>query len=272
MAQQYGGDPAPNATGSNTWGWTPAPTPGFFIECVITCVDNADFLAHTLPNNYHLFDHFLVVTAPEDKPTKRVCDNYGVRYVETDVFRSRWGEFCKGAGINVGLSALDKKGWLVHMDADVILPSHFRKILQNADLDKSMIYGIDRFQFQSYEDWQRFYGTPEPQVQGNGVFVHTTHVGQHIAMGTRVMFEARGGYVPIGFFQLWNVASGILKYPEGHSTAGREDSLFGALWPRSKRGFIPEVIAFHLESEQAPMAVNWSGRKTKQFHIDGNTK
>lgn len=32
-----------------------------------------------------------------------------------------------------------------------------------------------------------------------------------------------------------------------------------------KRGFIPEVTAYHLESEDAPMAINWQGRKTKPF-------
>ena len=240
------------------------------IEAVTTCVNCADFLAHTLPLNKDLFDKFVVVTAPEDKATKRVCDHYGVKYKLTDAFRSRWGEFKKGAGINEGLAELSKDGWLVHFDCDVILPSHFRQTLERADLDTSMVYGIDRAEFKSYEDWQRFHGDPEPQIQGNGVFIHTSHTGQ--SLGTRVQFANRGGYVPIGFFQLWHADSKVLKYPEGHTNAGREDSLFGALWPRRKRGFIPEIIAFHLESENASMAVNWAGRKTKEFAVDGGKR
>jgi hypothetical protein len=213
-----------------------------------------------------MFDNFIVVTAPEDKATRKVCDHYGVKYKATDAFMSRWGEFRKGCGINEGLKELDKNAWIVHMDCDIILPSHFRSALEIADLDTSMIYGIDRAEFKSYEDWQRFHGDPEPQIAGNGVFIHTSHTEQRL--GTRVQFKDKGGWVPIGFTQIWHADSKILKYPEGHTTAGREDSLFGALWPRRKRGFIPEVIAYHLESEHAPMAVNWAGRKTKSFQVD----
>jgi hypothetical protein len=37
--------------------------------------------------------------------------------------------------------------------------------------------------------------------------------------------------------------------------------VFPTRWPRAKRGFIPELQAYHLESEDAPMAVNWKGRR-----------
>ncbi len=238
------------------------------IEAVTTCVNNADFLAHSLPLNLRYFDRIVVVTAPEDAATKRVCDHWRVKYHATDSLRTRWNEFRKGVGINEGLEKLDRDGWVVHMDADIILPSHFREIIEGADLDPAMIYGIDRAEFKSFEDWTAFHGDPEPQVHGNGIFIHTTHHGQ--TLGTRVMFKDRGGYIPIGFFQMWHPGeSKISKYPEGHTNAGREDSLFGALWPRRKRGFLPEIIAYHLESENAPMAVNWAGRKTKRFELDG---
>jgi hypothetical protein len=237
------------------------------IEAVTTCVDHADFLAHSLPINRQHFDKLIVVTSPEDKYTRRVCDHWQVRYKTTDAFRSRWGEFWKGAGVNEGLAELDKDAWMVHLDADTVLPAHFRQTIERADLDPSMIYGIDRAEFKSYEDWAAYHGDPEPQVQGGGLFVHTGHSGQTI--GTRVMFKQHGGWIPIGFFQMWHAESGQLRYPEGGKNACAEDSDFAARWPRRKRGFIPEVIAWHLESEHAPMAVNWAGRKTKQFQVDG---
>lgn len=245
----------------------PPSTNTYKLECVIVCNGYADFLAHTLPLNKHYFDNLIVVTAPEDKDTIRICDTYGVTYHATDALRSRWGEFCKGAAINEGLEKLDRDAWLLHLDADIVLPAHFRKTLVVADLDKSMIYGCDRFECKSYEQWQRFHGKPEPPIAGNGVFIHTTHAP--FKLGTRVQFPDAGGWIPIGFFQLWHAASGHLVYPNGHTNAGREDSLFPKLWPRAKRALIPEIIAYHLESEDAVMAVNWSGRKTKPFQMDG---
>ena len=235
------------------------------IEAVVTCVGCADILAHTLPLNFRQFDRMVVVTAPEDKATQKVCDYYGVPVFLTDAFQSRWGQFCKGAGINEGLARLDKDAWILHLDADIILPPNFRSVIENADLDTTMIYGCDRAEFKSFADWQRFHQAPEPNTQGAGFFIHISNHGQQL--GTRVAFQHHGGYIPIGFFQLWHADSKILKYIEGHTDAGREDSNFPTQWPRKKRGFIPEVVVYHLESESAEMGINWKGRKSKPFGI-----
>ena len=234
------------------------------IEAIITSVGCHDFLAHTLMLNKHQFDRIVVVSAPEDKNTPRICDYWCVECHLTDEFNSRWGGFQKGKAINSGLSKLALDGWVAHMDADVALPPNSRHAFEHAELDPTMVYGIDRVECKSYASWQRFIGNPERNVDGGGWFIHTTH--SPFPLATRVSFGAEGGYVPIGFFQFWNPAgSGVSRYAEGHDTAGREDSVFTAQWPRGKRGFIPEVIAYHLESEDAPMAVNWKGRRTKPF-------
>ena len=82
--------------------------------------------------------------------------------------------------------------------------------------------------------------------------IYTTHAP--FQFGTRVQLAHQGGYIPIGFFQLWHADSKILKYPEGHTDAGREDSHFATLWPRGKRSLIPEILfCYHLESEAAVM-------------------
>jgi hypothetical protein len=70
----------------------------FKMEAVITCVKNADFLAHTLPLNKPHFDRIVIVTAPEDEDTKRICDYWGVKYHATDSFQARWKQFYKGKG------------------------------------------------------------------------------------------------------------------------------------------------------------------------------
>ena len=93
------------------------------IEAVVTSVNYADFLAATLPTNRYQFDRMVVVTAPEDTATQRVCEFNNVQVILTDSFNSRWGEFCKGCGINDGLEELGMSDWVVQSsDADVVLP------------------------------------------------------------------------------------------------------------------------------------------------------
>jgi hypothetical protein len=85
-------------------------------------------------------------------------------------------------------------------------------------------------------------------------------------LGTRLMHNFAGGYLPLGFYQMWSPSvSGIRTYPEEHTSAGRGDTLFAEQWPRSKRALIPEVVAYHLESEDASMALNWNGRVSAPF-------
>lgn len=240
----------------------------FLLEGVITCVGNADFLAHTLPHNRQLFDRLIVATAPEDEETRRVCRYWNVECHPSDVFQTRWKKFCKGAGINEALAKLSRSDWMLHLDADILLPPQARKTIMTAELDKSMIYGVDRLEFKSYERFQQHYGNPQLHTDGaHNCFVNVSHV-PGVSIGTRVTFPHCGGYIPIGFFQLWNPGgSGQHCYADGHTDASREDNDFATKWPRSKRGFLPEIIAYHLESEEAPMGVNWKGRKTKRFGV-----
>jgi hypothetical protein len=235
------------------------PCPRFKLEAVIVCAFYSDFLRETLPHNKQMFDKIVVVTSPEDKATQLICEWNHVECVVTDVLNTRWDKFCKGAGVNAGLEKLDKDAWVVHLDADIWLPPLTRILLEQAHLDPAMLYGIDRFNVLGYELWREFIETPKLQQEDRG-WVHL----QAFPMGTRV--TADSGYVPIGFFQMWNPAvSGDSSYPEGHETAGREDYLFATRWPRSRRHLLPEVVGYHLESESAVMGANWKGRKTKIF-------
>jgi hypothetical protein len=231
------------------------------IEAVCTCVNYGDFLAATLPTNRYQFDRMVVVTAPEDTATQRVCEFNNVQVVLTDSFNTRWGEFCKGCGINDGLEELGLGDWVVHLDADIVLPPLTKQLIEQANLDKSMIYGADRHILDE-PAWQRHQAMPRLQQEDN-VYVH---VDQY-PLGTRIATSQYGGYLPIGFFQLWNAgASGVKRYPDQHTDAGRTDMLFAAQWPRAKRALLPELVVYHLESEPGAMqGANWAGRKTKPF-------
>lgn len=235
------------------------PHPTMKLEAVITSVEYGDFLAHTLPLNKSLFDRIVVVTSHMDKLTKRVCEFYEVQCLLTDAFGAHLGEFRKGAGINAGLAALDRDGWLLHMDADIICPPLTRRLLEQAGLETDSIYGADRLMVPSYEAWAEFQSKPKLQHENRG-WCHL----DAFPLGVRVVIEEYGGYIPIGFFQLWH-SSQAAHYPQGHTDAAREDVLHTLKWPRAKRRLLSDLVVYHLESEKAEMGANWAGRKTKLF-------
>lgn len=228
------------------------------LECVVTCVGYGDFLAETLPLNRSLFNQLVVVTSPDDKETQRVCEFYHTKCIKTEEFQSHRGHFCKGAGINVGLSHLEKDAWILQMDGDIVLPPLTRVILEKLELDTTHVYGCDRFMVPSYDAWRRFMVMPKLNSE-NETWTHL----DAFPIGVRV---SRGHkFTPIGFFQLWHKDSGILEYPAGHTGAARDDMSFAEKWPRHKRSFLPELTVYHLESEPVVMGANWNGRKTASF-------
>ena len=246
---------------------TPFDTPvinPFKLECVVVCDKYSDFLARTLPTNKFLFDQLVVVTSYEDIETQRVCEFYHVKCVKTDDLNSRKKEFHKGKGINAGLKELKNDGWVVHLDADMVLPPQTRILIETAKLDPHMIYGIDRFIVKGFHEWDEFLSMPKLQHE-NDSWLHPNA----FPIGHRVMYSFVGGYLPIGFFQMWcPKVSGVKKYPESHTNAGRGDSVFAQQWPRPLRAMIPELIGYHLESVDSVMSSNWDGRTTKTFAIN----
>lgn len=234
----------------------------FKLECVIVCSQYDDFLRNTLPNNKFIFDRLVVVTSPEDKRTQKLCEFYHVECVKSERL-TRNGKFHKGMAVNDGLDRLSKDAWVLHLDADIWLPPQTRFMLERAELDPRMLYGIDRFNVKGIDQWQDFLNHPPLQHEA-GAYIHLSN--HRLSVGTRVMQNHMQGWLPIGFFQLWNPKhSGISKYPEGHTDAGREDLLFANQWCRACRALIPEIIGYHLESDDAGFGTNWAGRKTARF-------
>lgn len=234
------------------------------LEAVTVCVNYSDFLAVTLPHNKQFFDKYVVVTDTKDEMTRSLCEFYNVTCVQTDVFYQDGFSFNKAAGINEGLKELDMDAWVVHLDADIWLPPLTRTILEKLDLDEDTIYGIDRMMCPDYKSWSEFAERPKLTHQG-WIYVYP----DVFPLGIRVAAYKTDGYIPIGFFQLWHPnTSNVKVYPDRHGDIDRSDMLHARNWPRSKRGFLPEIICIHLDSEaldQREMGKNWNGRKTKLF-------
>lgn len=236
------------------------------LEGVIVCINYSDFLKVTLPVNKQYFDRLVVVTDTKDTETAKVCSFYNVQCIQTDAFYVDGSTMAnKALGINEGLKVLKKDGWVLQMDADIWLPPLTRHILDRLPLDEKSIYGIDRLMCNSYHDWTDF-------IHMNKVDAHPMHEGwiylhlHHFPVGQRIVQYHGEGYMPIGFFQLWNpFSSGIYTYPVEKVGYDRTDVLHLKQFPRDKRKFIPELVCVHLASEEHFMGQNWHGRKSKTF-------
>lgn len=236
-----------------------------YLEAVTVSVEYSDFLSEFLIHNRLFFDKLVVVTSTKDLKTQQLCEVYDVECVVTDTFYDDESVFNKGKGINKGLARLSNKGWVLHIDADVILPPYFRTVFNNIYLDEEAIYGCDRLNVVGKYNWLTFLENPKPMHQ-HYFLVH----GGSFPIGARVAhYNQQDGWFPIGFFQLFNPhSSGIVRYPEECTGADHSDVVFAKAFPLEKRRFIPEFYVYHLESEHCEIGANWKGRRTKRFTID----
>lgn len=228
------------------------------IEAVMVSINYGDFLKETLPYTIPHVDNLVVVSSKEDLLTQQVCRKWGVKCLLTEVHQ-RDSQFNKSRAINHGLNHLTRHDWLLHLDADVVLPPTFRRLLDNAELQEDCIYGVDRancpFPSPEWEKYKREYNSKTDVAW----FVYPPF---GLPIGSRLVHGDYGGYVPIGYFQLWHSDQRI-RYPITlQSTAEHTDLLHGVEWSRPKRVLLPEVIVVHLASPGARMGANWGGRKT----------
>ena len=239
------------------------------LEAVTVCVQYADFLAETVRYNAQHFHCWVIVTAPSDKETLELCRKRNLQCVVMDELDAcKEEKFNKGRGIALGFNYLSSNAWVLHIDADVVLPPLTKQMLRLAKLDPTCIYGADRIEVKCWDDWQK--------LQASG-YLHDQH-GFHLCcnfpekyhVGTRVI-RGNYGYVPIGFFQLFHNQHGVhagmrwKDYPDADSDAAHSDIKFALHWDRRKRVLLPELVVVHLESERVPFGANWRGRKTKRF-------
>jgi hypothetical protein len=236
-----------------------------FLEGVIVCKDYSDFLEQSLPMNLSYFDRLVVVTHPNDKRTQQVCAKFSVDCVTTEAMHEHGDAFNKGRAINIGLGHLRGLDWILHLDADVVLPHRFRDLLVRAQLQREKLYGADRVNIFGWNAWQKF------KQSGMLVPYHKDRYFVHPPddLGARIVHDEHG-YCPIGYFQLWHTSQ-HKKYPIHTGTAEHSDVLFAIQWSRANRVLLPEVVVYHLDSMfgPSPMGQNWGGRKSPIFGPDG---
>lgn len=230
------------------------------IQAITTCVSYSDYLSHTIKFNKKHFDDFVVMTVVDDVDTQNLCRHHNVKCIPTD-----FGPvFNKGKAINAGIRFLDSPDWIVLLDSDIILPHMTRHILDNLHLHEQCIYGIDRMDCKSKAEWDKYLSGTHPQHE-NSTWIHS----EPWKTSTRVMSLRHGGYLPMGFFQMFNSNADALYdgnyYSEAYETAGNSDLIFSTKWQRHQRHLLPELVGIHLATEDVWSGANWSGRVTKDF-------
>ena len=78
-------------------------------------------------------------------------------------------------------------------------------------------------------------------------------------IGPRYVDNLRG-YVPVGFFQVWN-ARAQKDYPFSLGSAAHDDVMFAAQWPAAYRRHLPTVICYHLCAREPRWSENWDGHR-----------
>lgn len=247
------------------------------LEAVIVCYNYSDFLKYTLPENIQHFDDVVVMTHHDDKETQKLCEKLSVEHVKTDCFHDEGNKFNKGKAINLGLGHLQKRDWLLHLDADILLPHRYRFMLEKARLNPKNIYGADRVNVYGFEAFKKLKPRIATHFQDHWFvdpgFCHDWHgpTPEGIKFGARVIHKEQG-WVPIGYHQLWHT-SAPYRYNYKLGCAAGADVWFPCQWPRENRILMPEVIVYHLDSETEHLkGINWKGRKSKHFgHKSGDT-
>ena len=237
---------------------------GRYLEAIITCVNYPDFLQVTLPHNKQYFDSVVVVTSFSDKETQQICRHHNIDPVITDTFYESEDPFNKARGINLGLSHLRYNSWVIHLDADILLPYDFRNNLFMNHLDKDCVYGADRQNVFGRKEYEKLIKSNQFNLQYRDKFIFEK---PFLEEGARLVHR-EFGYCPIGYFQLFHgsyLKKWQMKYPDNQMGAERSDVQFALQWKKGNRRLLPATSVFHLESERSPQGKNWWGRQSAEF-------
>jgi len=225
---------------------------------IITCsVNYSDFLSITLPRNKKLVDNVIVVTSMDDKNTEDICEENHVTYIKTNVFYLDGAVFNRGAALNQAKDLLLFNDWVLFLDADIVLPENFLRLLDLENLNPYKFYGVGRYYIETIEDLE-LYNNEQKQLKD---------------------FELNECLWGYGYFQLFNVKFFEKQeiefvYP-GSLTKNDTDLLFRIYWglyknwDNEKKDFVwhpeyQEKLNFNV-IHLGQKIRNWDGRIAKNF-------
>ena len=113
------------------------------VQAVTICIHFSHVLKYIVGNKKH-FDRWIIVTREDDKETIDLCQKNDIEYIFSQRIHENGAQFARGKAINEGLSLLDKSGWILSFDADIILPDNIQDIfnaLPDTEEGKQCLYG-----------------------------------------------------------------------------------------------------------------------------------
>jgi GTP:adenosylcobinamide-phosphate guanylyltransferase len=108
----------------------------------------SEYLEYTLETNRKFFDHFYVLTSPEDIKTKELCEKYNAIVIEYSDFFINNYKFNKSGGILHAQKILHvkyRKDWILLLDVDIILTDELMYTISKNIMNKKYLYGVKRY-------------------------------------------------------------------------------------------------------------------------------
>lgn len=203
------------------------------VEAVTICIDYADFLADAVAANRPTLGRWIVVTLPRDEATHELCRKHDIEIAHSSeerihAYGSKWN---KAALMNDGIERCEGDGWLLSLDADIMLPGNWRDGLE---LDRRCLYAARRRIFMTRSDWKHGVGHTEAWMK-----TPRDHA--------------------CGYFQLFH-PSHFIPFDEGWQDASEYDLVFRDQWLPENIHLLPFEVA-HL----GPTVKNWAGRVSEKW-------
>jgi hypothetical protein len=190
------------------------------------CIDYADYLAQTLPQNRRLFSTYYIITERTDAATCELARAYDCVLLFTSKKHEKGAKFNKSGMMFDAQHFIHKRhgfAWIAHVDADIYLPADLWKHLRVDALNKNGIYGITRHVYTTHDD-----------------YVHD-----------RIASVDKGEMGVIGYFQLYWLKNKF--YPPWSANCSHCDLVFQNGF-RIRETF--HIVCFHFGEKR----MNWNGR------------
>tara|TARA_Y100000114_G_scaffold116349_1_gene110612 strand:- start:193 stop:978 length:786 start_codon:yes stop_codon:yes gene_type:complete len=239
------------------------------IHAITVCVNYSHLLKYTIISNKHFFKRWVIVTHETDLDTIKLCKKHNLEYIFSKSLYNR--TFFKSGAINEAIDYLGDVDWILHIDADIVLPQNFPYIFREDIHGKPLIRG-------TYLNWPegkgKLYTThkfrryvknsiQEPVLYcmgrvnvDEGEDLETLNIQKYFDQEDKIV-QAHKGY---GYFQLWNnsflnlfYANNLVEiYPTHSRNAGADDWIFAKMFTKIVS---LDTYCVHLSPEE----INWNG-------------